>query len=218
MFPKKKNNSVHALIIEQINDVENCLIRFEDFIRAVCIPETTHETLKVLSESVCKAEATADISLRKMIDSLSGTMFLPSTRADLISIATSCDRVANKCETFSQKVVYQRFLFPNEYSSDILQIISIIHSQFDLLENSISQLFASFNDLLKDHSVLDEIRVLESSVDVIERSLYEKIFALDMDLAHRMQMAGFLELICDISDIIENIADKIQIMLVSRKA
>ena len=33
-----------------------------------------------------------------------------------------------------------------------------------------------------------------------------------------MQTARFVELVCDISDVIENIADKIQIMLITRKA
>lgn len=218
MFNKKRNDNVHMLIMEQINDVQNCLIRFEDFVRAVCVPETGFEALRALSDGVCDAEATADISLRRMIDSLTGVAFLPSTREDLISIATSCDRVANKCEAFSKRVVFQHFHFPNEYSESLLEILSITHAQFELLEKSISRLFADFGGLLKDHSILDEIRVHESRVDVIEQGMYEKIFALQTGLAERMQMTEFVELICGISDIIENIADKIQIMLVTRKA
>lgn len=218
MFQKRKNNMVHILIMEQINDVENCLINFESFIRAVCVKNTAHETLKTLSDSVCKAEANADISLRRMIDSFTGGTFLPSTREDLISIATSCDKVANKCESFSRGVVLQRFNFPEEYAEDILRIVSIIHTQFDLLEKSISRLFSDFGGLLKDHAVLDEIRDCETQVDIIEQELYERIFALDIDLAHHVQMSTFLGKICDISDTIENIADKIQIMLVTRKA
>ena len=86
-----------------------------------------------------------------------------------------------------------------------------------MLEKSISLLFAKFGDLLKDHSILDEIREYESRVDKIEERLYEQIYAEDLDLANRMQMARFVELICDVSDIIEDIADKIQIMLITSK-
>ena len=79
-------------------------------------------------------------------------------------------------------------------------------------------LFAKFNAMLQDHSILDEIRAQESKVDAVEEKLYEAIFAMDMDLAHQAQMASFVEQICDVSDIIEDIADKIQIMLITRKA
>lgn len=218
MFKKVKNNPVHTLIMEQISDVEDCLIQFESFIRAFCTPESRIETLRSLADGISKAEAVADISLRRMIDSLVGTSFLPSTRQDIISIASSCDSIANKCETFSHFAVIQNLKFPEEYSEQLLEIISITRAQFDLLEDSISQLFAQFSDLLKDHSILDDIRRHESKVDTVATDLYEKIFSLDIDLASRMQMANFLDLICEPSDIIENIADKIQIMLVTRKA
>lgn len=218
MLPKKKNNLVHTLIMEQIDDVEKCFIKFEGFVRAVCVPETAHETLRTLSEGIIKSEAVADKSLRCMIDSLSSGTFLPSTCEDIIAIATNCDRIANKCEHFAKMLVYQNFRFPQEFSEDLLKIVTVTHEQFELLEKSISELFSNLGGLLKDHSILDEIRRHESAVDKIEESMYERIYALDLGLAERMQMESFVEMICGISDIIENISDKIQIMLVTRKA
>lgn len=215
---KTKNNPVHMLIMEQINDVENCLIQFESFIRASSAPNTSFDTLKTLANGICEAEDTADRSLRKMIDSLSGSSFLTATRQDLISIATGCDAVANKCENYAKMSVFQQFVFPIEYSEDLLNIISISREQFEVLRKSISLLFSDFGSLLKDHSILDEIRKHESSVDTIEENLYEKIFKMDISLAEKMQMKEFADNIAEISDIVENLADKIQIMLVTRKA
>ena len=215
MFRKEKN--VHEVIMEQIAAVENCIRSFENFIRAASSAVTDAETLEMLSADVCKKEEAADKSLRKMIDSLVGTSFLPSTRENLIAIATSCDKVANKCEYVTLKALYQRFRFPEECANSLLRIIAITHKQFDLLEEAISMLFARFSNMLRDHSILDQIRSLESDVDTIEKKMYKKIFMMDIDLAHQMQMAEFVESMCDISDIIEDIADKIQIMLVTRK-
>lgn len=219
MFSKtKKTNAVHLLIIEQIRDVESCLLYFESFMRAACTPETVFETLRSLAINVGEAEAKADISLRKMIDSLTGPAYLPSTREDIISIATSCDHIANKCESVANRVIFQHFTFPEEYSADFVEILSVTHTQFELLEKAITRLFANFGEMLKDHSILDDIRRHESHIDKIEHKLYEQIYALDLDLAHRMQLAQYVEMLCDLSDIIENIADKIQIMLITRKA
>ena len=214
----KKNSNVHTMIVEQIKDVEKCLLNFENFMRAATTSETVHETLRVLCIGVQDAENEADRSLRAMIDTLSEGSFLPSTREDIISIATSCDKVANKCETISKIVVFQRFRCPSQYASDLNDIFAITKEQFELLEKSISMLFSKMNMLQKDPSILDEIRALESKVDRIEDKLNENIFSLDISLAEKVQISHIVELLCDLSDIIEDIADKIQIMLIARKA
>ena len=217
MFKRTKNNEVHAFIMAQIRDVEACMRSFENFIRAASSSATDADTLQMLCDDVCKKEDVADISLRRMIDSLAGTSFLPSSREDLIAVATSCDKVANKCEYVALTAVYQHFRFPEDHAGDLLRIITITHKQFDLLEESISLLFSRFGDFLKDHSILDRIRSLETDVDHIEQKLYKDIFLMDLDLAHQMQLSNYVESLCDLSDMIEDIADKIQIMLVTRK-
>ena len=218
MFKIIKNNPTHQLIMEQIVAVEKCMNCLESFVRAACAPDAGSETLRNLSRQVASAEAAADTSLRRMIDSLGESTYLPSTREELISIAASCDKIANICEEFSARVIQQRFRIPTVFTQDVLQIIQLCHNQFDVLETSISQLFSQFGKMLKDHTILDEIRAYESQVDDIERSLYERIYAMETDLAHQMQITYFIDLLCDIADTIENIADKIQIMLVTRKA
>ena len=218
MFSKKDQKDVHTLIMEQIGDVKTCLINFEGFMRASIAPETVVETLRVLAGGVAQAENVADVSLRKMIDSLAETAYLPSTRQEIISIATDCDRIANKCEHFAQMSIFQRFRFPAEFSDDITKILAITNEQFDVLQNSISTLFSNFGALAKDHQILDEIRAHESAVDRIEQKLYDSISDMEISLAEKMQLFQFVEWLADLSDIIENIADKIQIMLITRKA
>lgn len=217
LFFKNSSNKVHNLIMEQIEAVETCLVNFEAFMQAATTPETPIETLRALAATIDMKEDDADISLRRMIDSLNDS-FLPATRETLIAIGTECDKVANKCEELSRKMVTQKFRFPVECNEAIKNILSITHEQFDVLEDAIHQLFDSFGDLQKDHSILDNIRSLESKIDADEQKLYEMIFDMPMGLAERMQAASFVEVLADLSDVIENIADKIQIMLISRKA
>lgn len=219
MFNKTKNSkNVQTMISRQIQDVKDCLVCFESFIRAACTPETVFETLDALAAGVAMKEDIADRSLRSMIDSLAGGSFLPSTREDLISVAAKCDGIANQCESTANMLVFRKLAIPAEYDEKLIEMMSITHDQFDLLEKSILMLFSKFDELLKDHSILDEIRSYETSVDKIEQDLTRRIFALDMGLAERNQLAKFVEAVADISDAIENIADKIQIMLITRRA
>ena len=219
MFNKTKNSkNVQTMISRQIQDVKDCLVSFESFIRAACTPATVFETLDALAAGVAMKEDIADRSLRSMIDSLAYGSYLPSTREDIISIASKCDGIANKCESTAYMLVFRKFPIPAEYDEKLVEMMSITHEQFDLLEKSILMLFSKFDELLKDHSILDEIRSHETSIDKIEQDLTRRIFALDMGLAERNQLAKFVEDIADISDAIENIADKIQIMLITRRA
>ncbi len=217
MFSKKKSIPVHITIEEHTKDVKTCLVKFESFMQAATMPETARETLRALADDISVAEAKADISLRNMIDSLGGD-YLPSTRESLISLATRCDKIANKCESASHMVVLQRCMPPAKYRDELLEIVSITISQFDLLKKSIFLMFSDLRALLKDHSILDEIRKLESSVDHIETKLLDEVFGLEIGLAERMQLANLINSVCDLSDVIEDIADRIQIMLITRKA
>lgn len=217
MFLKNTGTKVHTLITEQIKDVEGCLTNYENFMRAAS-ENADFTTLKALCDGVHEMENAADRSLRQMIDSL-GSSYLPATRSELIEIATSCDSIANKCEHTALMLVLRKFRFPEYCAKDVMEIVTLTRAQYELLKNAISQLFSNFGELLKDHSILDEIRGYESKIDVIEKKLYEEIYAKEeIRLSERMLVAEFVEWICDVSDIIEDIADKIQIMLITRKA
>lgn len=219
MFNKTKNiQNVQLMISEQIEDVKDCLVSFESFIRAACTPGTVYETLDALAFAVDERESAADHSLRAMIDSLAKGTYLPSTREDIVSIASKCDSIANKCEGAANMLVFQRFTIPSEYKDKLVEIMSITHKQFGILEKAIAMLFSSFGELSKDYSILDDIRNLESDIDAIEKTMYRQIFNMDLGLAEKNQIASFVGNICDISDTIENIADKIQIMIMVRKA
>ncbi len=216
MFKKGFTNS-HTLIMAQIQDVNDCLVSFKGFLNASLTPETPIETLASLAREIDRLESLADISLRKMIDSL-GANYLPSTRQELISVATACDHIANKCESIAHMAVCQKFFFPAEYKEEILKIFDLSSKEFKILEESISMLFSDFRKLFKNHDILDDVRRCESAVDDIENELYQKIFDSDKSLAEKQQCASFIEKLCDISDAIENIADKIQIILITRKS
>ncbi len=216
MFKKNKPN-VHDLMAEHLQDVEACLINFEGFMRAATTKETVEPTLRPLMVGVCHSEDRADLALRRMIDGLGGS-YLASTREDIITIATRCDKVANKCESIAKTVVYEHIKLPEEFSYDIMKIIEITHEQLDVLQESVSMFFKKFTAMLANHEILDEIRKLESKIDVLEEGLKEKTFDMDLSLAEKRQLSDLIDDIADISDVIEDIADKIQIMLISRKA
>ena len=125
LLSKKSGEGVDTLILDQIKDVEACLAEFGRFLEAAVNPETDADTLRSMATKVsCKEEA-ADVSLRKMIDSLCASL-LPATREELIKIATSCDEIANKCQHTALMMVFQNFRFPESYGKDLMKMMELI--------------------------------------------------------------------------------------------
>ena len=210
---------VHSFIAEQLKSVEACLACYESFMRTATSDTADNTTLRKLSEDVHQAENAADRSLRQMIESLRSSPYLPSTRSELIQVAAQCDHIANKCEHIAQMMALRQFRFPTYCREAVMEILSLTHAQYALLQTTISKLFSHLNELLEDHAVLDDIRGYESRVDEIEKKLFEEIYAKEeLRLSERMLIAEFVEWVCDVSDVIENIADQIQIMLITREA
>ena len=214
----KKSSDCYAQIMTQIQDVERCLLKFEAFMRAATSADEAPNTLLLLSEDIAAAEDTADKSLRALIEAAGKGSYLPSTREDMIEIATGCDKIANKCENVAYLVMMYGLKFPEAFRDDFNTIFDITEKQFKLLETAVGMLFSKLYAFQKDHSILDEIRTLETQIDKLEKKIGQQIFAMDMELAAKMQLFELVGKLCDISDIIENMADKLQIMLIARKA
>ncbi|MBQ3107599.1 MAG: DUF47 family protein [Firmicutes bacterium] len=217
MFAKNTANKVQDVVLAQLKDIESAILALDDFVTELVKADSNKETLRPLMTKVHEAENAADRTLRQMIESLDSS-FLPATRTELVELGSICDSIANKCHHFAQMVLFQGFKFPEAFTRDILEIIRLTKAEFALLVAAIGKLYGDFGSLLKDHSILDEVRGLETQVDVIEESLFERTYALDLPLAERTQIAGHIDHLCDVSDVIENVADKVQVMLIARKA
>lgn len=216
MFAKNTANKVQNVVLAQLKDIEAAIFNLDEYVQELVKEDAGKESLRPLLDKVHEAENAADRTLRQMIDSLDSS-FLPATRTELIELGSVCDSIANKCLHFAQSVLFQGFKFPEAFAHDILEIVRLTKAEFALLVVAVGKLYGDFGSLLKDHSILDEVRGLETQVDALEESLTQRTYALDLSLAEKMQIAGHIDTLCDVSDVIENVADKVQIILVARK-
>jgi uncharacterized protein Yka (UPF0111/DUF47 family) len=106
---------------------------------------------------------------------------------------------------------------PSVLHSDVLEIIAITKRQLDMLCGALDKLLSEYHELFRNRKILDDIRSEESMVDNIEHMLHERVFELDMPLCEKVYYRTLICDICQISDIIEDISDQIQVMLVERE-
>lgn len=197
--------------------MQNALKNFEDFFKLLFTESPSKEQLESAKLAVDNAEGAADQELRHVVDAMSGS-FLPATRKTLIALVQSTDEIANTCEEITRKVVLEKIIVPGVLRDDILKIIAITEHQLEILFKAIDMLLNDYKKLDKNRKILDDVRQEESRVDGIEAMLHARIFDLDLTLCEKIYYKDLLESICDLSDIIEDISDQIQVMLVEREA
>ncbi len=212
-----KNPKLSKCFSDHRQDVVNCYGKFEEFFHVLFSDNADPVALQSIKTAVDNCENAADGELRHVVDLLSDS-FLPTTRTNMITLVQSTDDVANLCQEVVRHVILEKTVFPKEMHADLLEIIAITKTQLSILYNAIDLLINDYKKLNNDRKVLDDVRAEESKVDNIQAVLHSRLFSLDLSLAEKMYYKEMLEHICDLSDMIENIADAIQIMLVEREA
>lgn len=212
-----KNPKLSKCFSDHREDVVNCFGKFEEFFKVLFSDNPDPATLQSLKIAVDNCENAADGELRHVVDLLSDS-FLPTTRTHLITVVQTTDDVANLCQEIVRHIMLEKIEMPTAIRADLLEIIAITKTQLSILYNAVDLLINDFKTLNNDRKVLDDVRAEESKVDNIQAALHERIFNLDISLAEKVYFRDMMEYICDLSDMIEDISDKIQIMLVEREA
>ncbi len=213
----KKDNRVQNCFEDHHHSVAECVEDLQDFFTELFSENCNKHKLESIYVSIDSSESAADKELRHIVDLLSGA-FLPMTRSNLIQIVQNTDDIANACQSIARRVLLEKIVLPKELHHDILEIISITRGQLDILYNAVDKLLNNFGGLLKNKKILDDIRREESRVDNIEEMLHERIFEMDITLTEKIYYRDLVSRIGQISDIIEDLSDRMQIMLVEREA
>ena len=212
-----KNPKLSLYFSDHHEDVLNCFGKFEEFFKILFSDNSDPAVLQSVKTVVDNCEAAADGALRRVVDQLSDS-FLPITRTHLITLVQCTDDVANLCQEIVRHVMLEKIDFPTPIRADLLEVIAITKTQLTILYKAIDLLINDYKTLNNDRRVLDDVRHEESKVDHIQARMHGCIFSLDISLAEKVYYRDIMERICELSDMIENISDKIQIMLIEREA
>ena len=215
---KKTGKKIWDLVAQHLGYVFECYCAFEQFMQALLGEGRPVAELSAEYERVDELEGLADKARRNLINAFLEGSLLPSTRKELMDITASMDRVANRCQNIACQLLYQNVCIPAQFRPGLLEITRITKEQYLVMKKTLKVLFDDYDQLIKDPSLLDAIKAKEGEVDRIEDNLTAAIFTdPSMGLAERHHLRYFLTRLCDISDLLEDIADQIQIIVVLRK-
>ena len=175
------------------------------------------EQSEKLCDDISMLEKEADVTRREIISAFLEGSLLAQTRKEILQIVESVDKIANKCQNLAIMMLIEKVEFPDFIKPKIKEIGRLTKEQVKTLTKTLNILFDDYDQLINAHSILEELNKLEGQIDEIELAAIKELYKADLKLEVKNQVKYFLSHIADISDLIEDISDNIQIMVVFRR-
>ncbi len=216
----EKERKAKELIDEHVNKVGECLACFKDCLEASF--QGDRDRAQSIHETCDHAETEADILRRTIGDYLYSGAFLPIERKDIYMLTESVDKIANKAETASDVVVYQSPEVPEDYKKTLHEIVDTMVEMFRIFQDAVRLLtydatLESDENLAAMREKISLIGVMESEIDKKEETLMRTIFRSELPLANKIQLERFVRRVTEISDVIEDAADRLYVLVIRER-
>ena len=211
-----KSKKALELADAHFTKVFDCYSTYLEFIK-VYFQSGDSKEARELFVHIGRLEQEADDILADIIKQLQAGALLATTRKQILEICCLVDKIAGNAKKLSRRMVLEHVFFPEEFKQDLVGIAQNTKDQMQVLAAVIELLIDDFEKLMQDNSLLEEIRNYEKKIDKSERNIVERLFAMDIPLAEKLHAKQFISRMEDVSDLIEDIGDAIQIMMVFQK-
>ena len=208
MFFDSKEKKVERLLYQFLDAVEETLKKFKTTF------EYYFENKSMFDEMafhVHEAEHTADGIKRKIEVLLYEGAFLSIFRGDYTQVIELIDKVANTAESVSDFLVIERPVFPKTIIPQLKKIIDEVVNTFVPLRELIRCFNKDMKGVLK---CVEKVNDQEQEVDKLEWELLKDLFALDIELAQKIQVKTYITMTAKVSDLIEDVADRFGAMVI----
>ncbi len=143
-------------------------------------------------------------------------------RKDIYMMTGLVDKIANKVEKASDVVVYQRPDVPEDYKETLREIFETIVKTFRLFQEAVRlfgpcETLQAFGSLATIRQKIAAISIMESEIDDKECAIMRAIFRSELPLARKIQLERFVQWITEISDVIEDTAHRLDLLVIRER-
>jgi predicted phosphate transport protein (TIGR00153 family) len=204
----KKEKAVIELVVRHIEKTRECVQAATEGLKAYVVGEYA-ESRNSISD-VNRLESEADTLLRDILEMLYSGAYLPQIRGDIFGLMSTVDDINNKSENCYDFFHYQRPEIPKEYEEELIALFELTLECFHSFEKALKAYFGPKDKLNKVHKHSKRVRELESQADDIKRTMTARIFKSSMDKGEKIHLHNGLRKITNISDAIEDAADRLE--------
>jgi len=208
----KKQKKIETLVLEHLHCVDESLVFFQEAFTAYL--DGDMEKADRLALETHRAEGLADDVRRKVETALLGGALLAPSRRDILEIIEEVDKLANAGEAILDYLLLQQVGIPEELKPMLHEIMAKTREIFDEVNQALNLFFQDMN-LALEHTKAIEMK--EGEVDQLERAVIERLFAMDLGLAEKLQVRGLVEELVEPSDRAEDLSDRVDMMIAQRR-
>jgi predicted phosphate transport protein (TIGR00153 family) len=172
-----------------------------------------NETFERSHELVSRAESEADKLRRQIERVLYENELMPDSRGDLLKLLESCDKVANRLESVIRNFCLRQPEIPEEIKPSLRELLVPIETCVETLLTAIRLLFT---EPRKAKPAVDDVQRLEGECDRVQHDTIRAVYALDIDLARKIQLERTIHDIGSIADRAEATSAVLEIIAIKR--
>lgn len=163
---------------------------------------------------VNKLESRSDDLRRSIERQLYAQTLIPESRGDVLGLLENLDSVLNNFEGTLWGFSIENPDIPEEYHGDYTTLAEQATAAVEVLVLA-SRAFFRSAESVGDH--MHKVMFYEKEADKVSTKLKRRIFESDIDLAHKQHLRHFVELIDNIADRSEDVADRLAIYAIKRR-
>ena len=208
-FGRRKEKEVRVLICQHLESVKDTVEKMK-----LCIDEYLAGDIKNAKEHGFQThlkEKEADTKRREIIEKLHKGAFLPVFREDLIRLVAHQDKIADRAESCCDFCLSQRPDVPQKLRAEYKELMSVSAKTMEPYSQAIENMFSNYDVVKKN---IWDVNSQEEKADTIEWHLTRDLFDSDIPLADKLHLRDLIFHIVCISDVIEDAADDLDVLMV----
>lgn len=209
----RRTRVLEGEIDEFMDNLSQSALAFKRAVKIFLADGRSAEFDEKLSQ-VNELESRSDDLRRGIERQLYAQTLIPEARGDVLGLLENLDSVLNCFEGTLWGFSIENPEIPNDYSDDYKVLTEQVTSAVESLVLA-SRAFFRNVDAVSDH--MHKVMFYEKEADKVSTKLKRRIFESDIELSRKLHLRHFVELIDNIADRSEDVADRLAIYSIKRR-
>ena len=205
---------IEDLVEDHLDHVEKVLKKFGEGMKK-WIEHEDMEEAENLTHEIRDLEGRADDIRRDIEKELIGGALLANSRGQIMDLVERVDKLANAGEAAMNFAVLQKIKPPEELKPLIVKIIDRTLEIIDHVRLGMIDLMEGSDEEAREET--KKIEIGEGDVDKLEREFISKLFDTELELAEKILLRQYLEILVEVSDRSEDFSDRLDTVIAIRK-
>ena len=208
----RRTRELESQIDEFLDKLSQSALLFREAVGIYMANGATEEFEERLKH-VNDLESRADRLRRSVETQLYAQTLIPESRGDVLGLLENLDSVINSIEAALWSFSIELPEIPAEYHDDFASLADKVTSAAESLVLASRAFFRNI-EAVSDHN--HKVMFFEKEADKMGTKLKRAIFASDLPLSRKAQLRNFVEIIDNVADMSEDVADRLSIYTIKR--